>query len=128
MANKKYAPRIPFQVDDQNNIKSIEAVLENCTQLLKMIVLTNPGEKLMDPAFGAGIRKLLFENQAQLMDENLEQRLTSLIKGQASTYASDLIVGKITVSIENNTLYLSIPYNYKNYFADVATFGIPLQG
>jgi hypothetical protein len=118
MANKKYAPRIPFQVDDQNNIKSIEAVLENCTQLLK----------LMEPAFGAGIRKLLFENQAQLMDENLEQKLTALIKGQASTYASDLIVGKITVYIENNTLYLSIPYNYKNYFADVATFGIPLQG
>lgn len=128
MAQKKYAPHIPFTVDDNNNIKSIDAVLENCNQLLKMIVLTNPGEKLMDPAFGVGIRRLLFENQSQMLQSDLEGRLTALVKSQTNTYASDLIIGKISAIIENNTLYLSIPYNYKNYFVNTAIVNIPLQG
>jgi len=31
-------------------------------QNLKMLVLTNPGERVMEPGFGVGIRTLLFEN------------------------------------------------------------------
>jgi hypothetical protein len=30
-------------------------------QNLKMLLLTNPGERVMDPAFGVGLRRYLFE-------------------------------------------------------------------
>ena len=35
-------------------------------QNLKMVILTNPGERVMDPLFGVGISRYLFENNTFL--------------------------------------------------------------
>ena len=40
-------------------IKSFRKLVK---QNIKMLVLTNPGERVMEPAFGVGIKRMLFEN------------------------------------------------------------------
>ena len=53
---------LPLQVDDSDGFvmnKSIGAVVK---QNLKMLILTIPGERVMEPNFGAGIARYLFEN------------------------------------------------------------------
>ena len=61
----KLTPRLPllldksqpgFQLIDETEIKDL------IRQNLKMILLTNPGERVMLPEFGVGIMGLLFEN------------------------------------------------------------------
>jgi hypothetical protein len=131
MANRTYAPQIPFTLDQNDNIVNINDPLKNCKQLLRMLVLTNPGEKIMDPLFGVGVRKLLFENNIGVIEyqyssnsvENIkitdfQSVLDQKIRQQAAKYAPDLYISSIVVSAQNDILYLSIYYNYKGYLAD----------
>tara|TARA_Y100001963_G_scaffold157923_1_gene255743 strand:+ start:4693 stop:5085 length:393 start_codon:yes stop_codon:yes gene_type:complete len=56
------SPKLPLMVDDidghYNNNKTIK---ESVAQNLKHLLLTNKGEKMMDPSFGAGLMSHLFE-------------------------------------------------------------------
>jgi len=56
------SPKLPLMVDDvdghYNNNKTIR---ESVTQNLKHLLLTNKGEKMMDPSFGVGLMAHLFE-------------------------------------------------------------------
>lgn len=132
MAKRTYAPQIPFEIDDNSNLLNIDDPLKNSKQLLKMLVLTNPGEKIMDPLFGVGVRKLLFENSVGVIDYQYSSNLLETIKisdfqsildtnirQQATKYAPDLYIDSISTSAEGDILYLSIYYNYKGYLADV---------
>ena len=48
-------------------------------QNLKMLILTAPGERIMDPEYGVGIRNYLFEmNVAQTYDE-IDSRVTQQV-------------------------------------------------
>ena len=48
-----------------------------------MLLLTNPGERIMDSEFGVGLRQLLFENFGSSKVVSFEQRL----KKQVERYA-----------------------------------------
>ena len=48
-------------------------------QNLKMVVLTNPGERIMQPDFGAGIRQLLFEPANTNTVEDVKNRIQTQV-------------------------------------------------
>ena len=50
------------------------------TQNLKMLVLTNPGERMMDPNFGVGIRQFIFENPGPAVYRELRSRIQRQVK------------------------------------------------
>jgi hypothetical protein len=52
------------------------------TQNLKMLVLTAPGEKMMDIKFGVGLRQYLFEQN----DATVYSRIDEKIRQQVATY------------------------------------------
>jgi len=52
------------------------------TQNLKMLVLTAPGEKMMDIKFGVGLRQYLFEQN----DTTVYSRIDEKIRQQVATY------------------------------------------
>ena len=52
------------------------------TQNLKMLVLTAPGEKMMDIKFGVGLRRYLFEQN----DATVYSRIDEKIRQQVATY------------------------------------------
>ena len=59
----KLTPKLPLLKDrTQPGFEHIVEILDLIKQNMKMIVLTNPGERVMMPDFGVGIRGLLFEN------------------------------------------------------------------
>jgi len=49
-------------------------------QNLKNTLLTSPGERMMDPEFGAGIRKYLFEPNRAATYLNIEARIRNQVK------------------------------------------------
>jgi phage baseplate assembly protein W len=56
-----YAPFLPLTLDGQDGFVNIKDFGHLIKQNLKMLVLTNPGERIMMPNFGIGLKKILFE-------------------------------------------------------------------
>tara|TARA_Y100000310_G_C20448034_1_gene699363 strand:- start:380 stop:772 length:393 start_codon:yes stop_codon:yes gene_type:complete len=71
---------------------------EVAKQNLKMLILTVPGERIMDPHFGVGLKTFLFEQQ----DSVTYSRLTDKILSQVATYLPYLSVTDIDYGIPEN--------------------------
>lgn len=56
------AVKLPITKDSINGYTMIDDFKTLIKQNLKMLVLTSPGERIMEPEFGVGIRNYLFEN------------------------------------------------------------------
>ena len=53
---------LPLNVNTTDGAYSLNKdIAAMAAQNLKMVILTNPGERIMIPEFGAGIRRFLFE-------------------------------------------------------------------
>ena len=83
---------LPLTVDQTDGVfrltKTIKAAL---IQDLKMIVLTNPGERMMDTNFGVGLKKFLFEqNGTQVYGQ-----ISSAIQQQANRYLPQINIKNI---------------------------------
>jgi len=108
------SPKLPLQLDSKIgpyklNVTHTEMIKQN----FKNLILTNPGERIMDTRFGAGIRKFLFENRT----EELNFRITSAIEQQVKLYMPFIVVSEILfleeddIPADPNTLEMVINYS-----------------
>jgi len=77
-----YSVRLPLSRDSADGFGMIKEIEEMIRQNLKMLILTNPGERIMDPEFGVGMRQFLFQNYS----ENVYSEIDSKIREQVSIY------------------------------------------
>ena len=54
-------PKIPMHTNRVDGVALTKTMIENVKQNLKMLFLTSPGERVMIPEFGVGLRRYLFE-------------------------------------------------------------------
>ncbi len=54
------AVKLPVALSDTDGIGLTTTIVETLRQNLKTLVLTNPGERVMEPGFGVGLEKFLF--------------------------------------------------------------------
>ena len=66
---------LPVYTDDVDGFKLNKTYLELAQQNLKCLILTNPGEKIMYPDFGVGIKRFLFEAAANHTYEKIKNRI-----------------------------------------------------
>lgn len=69
MPVNKIAPIVPLEIDEERGnykLYGITDLTKVIDQNLKMVLLTSPGERIMNPGFGVGLRKYLFENDASI--------------------------------------------------------------
>lgn len=79
-------------------------------QNLKMVILTNPGERIMQPDFGAGIRQLLFEPANANTVEDVKNR----IQTQVNRYLPYINLIELNVFVSETdaaTLAVSLKYS-----------------
>jgi phage baseplate assembly protein W len=88
-----------------STLKDMESLAE---QHLKMIVLTNPGERVFDSQFGAGVRNYLFEQGTP----SLSSEIRNKIKDQVDKYSPFIDILKINAKMEPNTGLLSLEIKY----------------
>jgi phage baseplate assembly protein W len=103
------APKLPLTLDSGDGYTSIKTIKSLIKQNFKMLILTNPGERVMDPEFGVGIKLFLFEN----FQSDIYARIDSRIKEQAERYLEIIEITSIefgVAEIENNKLGLRIEY------------------
>jgi phage baseplate assembly protein W len=108
------APRLPLIVDaDDGAYKNLKTLKDVVKQNLKMVLLTIPGERIMDPLFGVGIKKYLFE-------QNVEETygvMNSEIRAQVTKYLPFIEIIDILITnpgndptLDANFVSLSIYY------------------
>tara|TARA_R100000005_G_C4983649_1_gene192599 strand:+ start:1258 stop:1656 length:399 start_codon:yes stop_codon:yes gene_type:complete len=73
-------PSLPLTRDTRSGVFSlITSYDEEIKQNFKNLILTSPGERVMNPDFGVGIRNYLFENRSNAKSA-IEQRLRSQVE------------------------------------------------
>ena len=77
-------------------------------QNLKAICLTNPGERVMIPDFGAGIPQLLFENSVS----DIAAEANSRIRKQVAEYLPMITISQISITNNPNPNSLTIQIRY----------------
>ena len=79
---KAIGPQLPLQRDQVfGQFSLITTYKDEIKQNLKNLLLTSPGERMMNPDFGVGLRNFLFEPREQTIS-GLRQR----IQNQVSKY------------------------------------------
>ena len=110
--------RLPLSIDQSHGPYSLHTRIKPMIkQNLKMLLLTIPGERMMDPNFGVGIQKFLFENDTI----NLRSRLSERISKQVRRYMpflkiKDTILPDISEvnSLSSNSLRIQITYSIED--------------
>jgi hypothetical protein len=105
-----FSVALPLEFDATDGFRMIKEFNSLIRQNLKMILLTDPGERVMDPLFGAGIKTFLFES----FNAGVGPQLEGIIRKQVSTYMPSVQIEKIdfhTMDPDANTLGFAIVYN-----------------
>ena len=100
---------LPLSLDEKSGpYKSNVTLNQVAKQNLKMIVLTNPGERVMEPDFGVGITSYLFEQESPLLVKRIKKR----IGDQVERYAPFVKVRQLNINIDSDNGFLSVEIRY----------------
>ncbi|OUX54159.1 MAG: hypothetical protein CBE47_01500 [Pelagibacteraceae bacterium TMED287] len=117
MANKLQglSVSLPLTYDNEDGPYRLNKTLKQVVkQNFKNLILTSPGERVMLPTFGAGVRRLLFEPLTSETFSKVSQRISS----QVTKFMSYLKIENISFvtpdqdsSLSPNSVRLIIKYN-----------------
>ena len=68
------SPKLPLVRDSNDGFALTKNLKEVAAQNFKMLILTNPGERIMDVNFGVGILGYLFENNSPETYDQIKSR------------------------------------------------------
>tara|TARA_R100000700_G_C3159577_1_gene135959 strand:- start:888 stop:1280 length:393 start_codon:yes stop_codon:yes gene_type:complete len=121
---------LPLIAGGLNGFLLVEGMEEAVKQDFLILLMTEPGERTMDPDFGVGLKKYLFQNLTRDVFGHIENR----IKSQTLRYMSFLTIENISFAsaldtpansmlsdIEENKLSISITYSYGHGIVDEIT-------
>ena len=72
--------RLPLTRNSSDGFTMIKSFKAMVKQNFKMLVLTNPGERIMVPDFGVGMYTFLFEPNNPLLYEQIRERILTQAK------------------------------------------------
>ena len=91
------SPKLPLYIDPVDGIALNKTLKQMTRQNLKMIILTSPGERIMYPKFGVGLRRYLFMNNTQSTLSDINRK----IEEQVRTYLPNVRIRSIKFLSEN---------------------------
>ena len=110
-----YSVKLPLTYDEEDGPYRLNKTLKQAVkQNFKNLILTSPGERVMLPTFGAGVRRLLFEPSTSETFSKVSQRISS----QVTKFMNYLKIENISFitsdqdsSLSPNSVRLIIKYN-----------------
>lgn len=103
-------PKLPIAISTVEGFQNTKTLKENVQQNLKNLILTSPGERIMDVDFGVGVRNYLFENFSQVdIESRMEEQITKYMPYLTVTHLH------IVPMEVDNTLSITLEY----YISDV---------
>jgi len=77
---KGLSPKLPVQRDSEDGYALTKTYPEMILQNLKNLLLTIPGERMMDPMFGVGVKKFLFEAHSVITYSKIYSKMIVQVK------------------------------------------------
>jgi phage baseplate assembly protein W len=105
---------LPLTKDSGDGYTSIKDIKSMIKQNFKMLILTVPGERVMVPEYGVGMKTYLF-NQ---FNDNTYAEIDSKIREQVKTYMPFIKIQEIITNSQSqdmNLLGLSIRYSIPRF-------------
>ena len=110
-----YSPKFPLQINNYVGAYALTTTLaEVAKQNFINLMLTAPGERIMDINFGVGLRKYLFEQDSPVLHTQISQDISI----QTETYLPFIELNKISFNqgellggFEDQILEISISYS-----------------
>lgn len=93
-----------------DGFKTNDSLFSVVRQNLKMLILTIPGERVMIPDYGVGLKKYLFNS----FGENISSQIDQKIREQVKKYMPAITISDIIINRDNidaNRLNISINYS-----------------
>ena len=91
------AVKLPITRNTEDGFTMIKDFKTLITQNLKMLVLTAPGERIMEPSFGVGARQYLFEN----FGDTVYEEIAANIRKQAREFMPAITIQQINFDKSN---------------------------
>ena len=70
------------------------------------LLLTNKGERVLNPNFGCGLKEILFEQ----IDPSTEDSIRDTIISSVNIYVPEVTINNIEISDYNNTYTVTVKY------------------
>ena len=115
------SPKLPISEDSEGNLMNTRTLSESVQQNLKNIILTTPGERVMDVEFGVGLRNYLFLNDVP----ETTSKLDGAIRQQVSKYMPFVKITELDINSgdrESNLLQVSMRYEIEGLMSDELLF------
>ena len=101
---------LPITQNSADGYTMIKTIKKMVAQNLKMIILTNPGERVMEPNFGVGIQQFLFS----MRGEGVEGQIAQKLRDQVGTYLPNVVLNDIQFGfseIDRNIMAIRVLYS-----------------
>lgn len=95
-------------------------------EMIEQVLFTAPGERVMRPEFGCGVKELLFQPASDALAAATQQ----MIHGALLRWLEDFIsVQRVTVVVEDSALVVTVAYTPRGGAAATAErFALPAGG
>tara|TARA_Y100001938_G_scaffold134026_1_gene194032 strand:- start:198 stop:662 length:465 start_codon:yes stop_codon:yes gene_type:complete len=68
---------LPLQKGNTLDFEHVDEYIELIKQNAKLVMFTVPGERVMDPEFGVGLQKYLFENASPVLLDDIRAEISN---------------------------------------------------
>lgn len=110
-----YGITLPLRRGETGFFEQAFVSFEQAKSNLKNLLLTSKGERILQPNFGTGLKSLLFEQNTDLLAENIEKVITSSVKFWLPYINIDEIDVKMTDEMkDNNRADVSVSFTVGN--------------
>ena len=105
-ADENVAIGVTFPFNGNAVFNSSFSTKEQVKSNLLNVLLTDPGERIMEPTFGVGVKRLLFEQN--INEEDLKDR----VNNQTLIYVPEIEITNLTTKFiaDDHTLFIRITY------------------
>jgi phage baseplate assembly protein W len=113
------SPKLPLTYNSEDGFyHSFDDLVPAMHQNLKNLILTSPGERIMDSNFGVGLYNMLFEQDSIDLDEKIRSRIVS----QVSLYIPVLEITSVDFYRNHDVIsnYINVNIIYSLPMADTA--------
>ena len=98
----------PFRIAAAGRSAQLKALEQHVRDELIQLILTNPGERLFLPEFGAGVRRLVFENAGEISAATAKATLTQAL----SRWLKQRVTPEELV-VESNSETITVDLKYR---------------
>ena len=106
-----YSPRLPLEKDESDGSFSMnKTAIDSIRQDLKMLLLTSPGEKMMDVEYGVGLKRFIFEQNIEETYAKIKNKINEQIT-KYMNFVSVLDIQIFAAEQNENVVYVIVTFS-----------------